>query len=130
MPESEDFLQIAHMHFRDAADAQRDGRVRLAARAAYSASLNAARAVLFEVTQSAPKTHSGTISKFHELIFKGALGQVDLSLATGLSDDFDVKQDIDYWKGETVGPDAGVQVEHARKLIELAESVIRNPNKK
>lgn len=129
MPESEDFLQIARMHFQDATDAQKDGRVRLAARAAYSASLNAARAILFEVTQTAPKTHNGTISKFHELIFKGALGPVDLTLATALSDDFDLKQDIDYWKGESVGPDADAQIEHARKLIDLAKSLIGHQRK-
>lgn len=125
MPESDDFLQIARVHLLDAIGANTDGHVRPAVRAAFSASLNAARAIIFEVTKSAPKTHSGTISKFRELAFKGTLGTIDLGLGTALSEDFDIKQDIDYWKGESVGPDAAAQIEHARKLIELAESILK-----
>lgn len=58
-----------------------------AARNAYLAALNAARAVIFDRTSMAPKAHSGTRSKFHDLIREGLL--FETRLAKFLSDGFD-----------------------------------------
>jgi uncharacterized protein (UPF0332 family) len=68
-----------------------------AARNAYLATLNAARAIVFEKAGMAPKTHSGTRAKLHDLIREGM--PFDRELAKFLSDGFDAKQGIDY------GPD-------------------------
>ncbi len=65
-----------------------------AARNAYLAALNAARAVVFDKTMTAPKTHSGTRAKFHDLIHTGMV--FDAKLVKFLSDGFDTKQHVDY----------------------------------
>lgn len=65
-----------------------------AARNAYSAALNAARAVIFDKLTIAPKTHSGTRAKFFELIHRGMA--FDSELAQFLGEGFETKQGIDY----------------------------------
>jgi len=65
-----------------------------AARNAYLTALNATRAIIFEKTGIAPKTHSGTRAKFHELIHGGMA--FDQELARFLSEGFDTKQGVDY----------------------------------
>jgi uncharacterized protein (UPF0332 family) len=65
-----------------------------AARNAYLAALNAARAVVFDKTTMAPKTHSGTRAKFHDLVREGMA--FDQTLLKFLSDGFETKQGVDY----------------------------------
>jgi uncharacterized protein (UPF0332 family) len=65
-----------------------------AARNAYSAALNAARAVIFDRLAIATKTHSGTRSKFFDLIYRGM--PFDPELARFLREGFETKQGIDY----------------------------------
>lgn len=68
-----------------------------AARNAYSAALNAARAVIFDKLTIAPKSHSGTRAKFFDLVHQGL--PFDAGLAQFLREGFETKQGIDY------GPD-------------------------
>jgi uncharacterized protein (UPF0332 family) len=65
-----------------------------AARNAYLAALNAARAVVFDKTTMAPKTHSGTRAKFHDLVREGMA--FEHNLVKFLSDGFETKQGVDY----------------------------------
>lgn len=67
-PEAINYMTIAEGHLNRAernflAEIYED-----VARNAYSAALNAARAVIFDKLTIAPKTHSGTRSKFSELV--------------------------------------------------------------
>ncbi|MBV9979012.1 HEPN domain-containing protein [Bradyrhizobium sp.] len=78
-----------------------------AARDAYTAALNAARAVVFDKSGIAPKTHSGTRSKFHDLLHGGLA--FDANLAKFLSEGFDTKQGIDY------GPEVAYVTREQRK---------------
>lgn len=64
---------------------------------AYMSALNATRAVIFDKTGVAPKTHSGARAKFHQLVHEGI--EFDDSLLGFLSSGFNAKQGIDY------GPD-------------------------
>jgi uncharacterized protein (UPF0332 family) len=68
-----------------------------AARGAYTAALNAARAVLFEKTGMAVKSHSGARSKLHELMHNGL--PFDGKIAEFLQDGFNTKQGVDYGDG-------------------------------
>jgi uncharacterized protein (UPF0332 family) len=65
-----------------------------AAKNAYAAVLNAARAVVFDKLGVAPKTHSGTRTKFFELVHGGL--DFDRNVANLLLDGFETKQGIDY----------------------------------
>ena len=66
----------------------------MAARDAYIAALNAARAVVFEKTEIAVKTHAGARAKLFKLIHSGM--EFDEALAKFLSEGFDTKQGLDY----------------------------------
>jgi uncharacterized protein (UPF0332 family) len=61
---------------------------------AYTATLNAARSIIFDKTLIATKTHSGTRAKFFELIHAGM--PFDAELAQFLREGFETKQGIDY----------------------------------
>ena len=93
-PEAINYMFVADMHLDRAernflAEIYED-----AARNAYTAALNAARAVIFDKLTIAPKTHSGTRSKFLELVNDGLA--FDAGLARFLSEGFEKKQGIDY----------------------------------
>jgi uncharacterized protein (UPF0332 family) len=87
-----------------------------AARESYIAALNAARAVIFDLTQIAPKSPSGTRSQFFLLIEQGL--EFDRRLAGFLARGFDIKQKLDY--GPWVDVDAG----DAQNCLEQAESFV------
>lgn len=88
-----------------------------AARNAYSATLNAARAVIFDRTATAPKTHSGTRSRFFELIHEGM--SFDTGLAQFLREGFETKQGIDY------GPEVVfVSREQAKEYLNRAAAFV------
>lgn len=75
--------------------------------------MNAARAIIFDKLTIAPKTHSGTRSKFFELIHEGM--PFDAELAQFLREDFETKQGIDY------GPDlVSVSREQAEDYLNRA----------
>jgi uncharacterized protein (UPF0332 family) len=88
-----------------------------AARNAYSAALNAARAVIFDKALIATKTHSGTRAKFFELVHDGM--PFDAELAQFLREAFETKQGIDY------GPElVAVSREEAEAYLARAEAFI------
>ena len=88
-----------------------------AARYSYTAVLNAARAVIFDKTVTAPTTHSGTRSKFFELVHEGM--PFDAELAQFLREGFETKQGIDY------GPDlTSVWREQAQHYLNRAVAFI------
>ena len=68
-----------------------------AARGAYTAALNATRALIFEKTGLAVKTYSGARAKLHELIHNGL--PFDGEIAKFLQDGFNTKQGVDYGDG-------------------------------
>jgi uncharacterized protein (UPF0332 family) len=88
----------------------------VAAREAYFAALNAARAVIFDKTHIAPKSHSGTRSQFFLLIEQGL--KFDRGLAGFLARGFDIKQRLDY------GPWVEVDAADAQSYLEQAETFV------
>ncbi|HEY3777059.1 MAG TPA: HEPN domain-containing protein [Rhizomicrobium sp.] len=87
-----------------------------AARESYLAALSAARAIIFEKTGNAPKTHSGARSELARLRYEGLeVGETFLSyLATG----FEMKSDLDY------GPVTPVQRQEAEQAFATAHSCV------
>ena len=88
-----------------------------AARHAYLAALNAARAIVFDKTMTAPKTHSCTRTKFHDLVHEGL--PFEPGLAKFLSEGFDTKQSLDY------GPEViAVSREQAQDYLNRAAAFV------
>lgn len=93
-PEAVNYMAIAEAHLKRAeliflAEVYED-----AARNAYTAASNAARAVIFDKLTIAPKTHAGTRTKFQELIRNGL--PFEKALGDFLAEGFETKQGIDY----------------------------------
>lgn len=93
-PEAINYMSIAEATY-DRAQRSFDAEIyENAARDSYTATLNAARAVIFDRTGIVPKTHSGTRAKFFELVHEGLA--FEAGLAQFLREGFETKQGIDY----------------------------------
>ena len=87
-PEAADYMALAECPSTRLAES--GGRhPEVSAREAYTAALNAARAVIFHKTGKALKTHSGTRKQMHRLMHEGM--RFDSGLAQFLSDGYEVK---------------------------------------
>jgi uncharacterized protein (UPF0332 family) len=93
-PEAVNYISIAEKHLERAERIFQAEVYEDVARNAYTAALNAARAVVFDKLTIAPKTHSGTRSKFSELVHNGLA--FDARLVQFLAEGFEKKQGIDY----------------------------------
>jgi uncharacterized protein (UPF0332 family) len=96
-PEAIDYLAITKLSLERAQSTFLSGHYEDAARNAYLAALNATRALIFETTGLAVKSHSGARSKLHELIHDGM--PFDGEIARFLQDGFNNKQGVDYGDG-------------------------------
>jgi uncharacterized protein (UPF0332 family) len=115
-PESSDYMGTALWALEEARSLLEDDHYEIACREAYTAALNAARAILFEKTGKAHKTHSGTRAELHKLILEGL--PFPKELADFLSEGFDIKQRIDY------GPIARKSREEAAQFVDLAAAFV------
>jgi uncharacterized protein (UPF0332 family) len=116
-PEAVNYMTIAEAAYERAMRSFDAEIYENAARDSYTAVLNAARAVIFDKTATAPKTHSGTRSKFFELVHEGM--PFDAELAQFLREGFETKQGIDY------GPDlVSVSREQAEEYLNRAAAFI------
>ena len=114
-PEAADYLQHSRRSLTDAQKALAAGIYVPAAREAYIAALNAARAIIFEKLTIASKTHTGTHALLHRLVHDGL--KVDRRTLDILSKGFEVKTKADYGPYEELGE------EEARGLVLLAETL-------
>ncbi|MDR3528418.1 MAG: HEPN domain-containing protein [Rhizomicrobium sp.] len=96
-PECTDYFGIADIILERATRAFMAEIYESAARDAYIAVLNAARAVIFEKCEIAVKTHAGARTKLFELIHTGL--PFDAELASFINRGFDTKQGVDYGDG-------------------------------
>ena len=111
-PESLDYYRVAERILAQAESLLADGYTEVAAREAYMAALNTARAIVFEITGEAPKTHSGTRKVLSKLVHDGL--PLDNAYTRFLATGFDQKTDADY------GPRSPVQQEAAESSVETA----------
>jgi|SRR6185312_16816495 len=93
-PESVNYLETAKLQLREAEEVLADGHYRVAARLAYDVALSAARAIIFEKTHEAPKTHSGVRNQLAKLKHEGL--PLEDGLLKFLADGFETKIDFDY----------------------------------
>ena len=115
-PESIDYIGTAELILSEAQELLEEGHNAVAAREAYLASLSAARAIIFEKTGDAPKTHSGTRAMLAKLIHDGLA--LDTKLLKFLADGFEMKNDSDYGS-RTPLPD-----DEAERALETAQDFL------
>ena len=93
-PEAVNFLDVAERQLVEAGAALAADLYRFAAREAYNVALSATRAIIFEKTQEAPKTHSGARNQLSKLVH-GGLGLPE-GLLQYLASGYELKSDLDY----------------------------------
>lgn len=122
-PEAVDYLHIANIALERARRAFATENYEDAARNAYLAALNATRALIFDKTSLAVKSHSGARSKLYELLHNGL--PFDGEIAKFLQDGFNTKQGVDYGEGPLFVDrvTAETYLERARSFIAEARRV-------
>ncbi len=122
-PEAVDYMTLAEWSLNEARGILAAGHPEVAAREAYTAALNAARAIIFDKTGKAPKTHSGTRREMHRLIHEGM--RFDAGLARFLSDGYEVKSGVDYGPLQAISQsEAEAFVQRATAFLVAARAVI------
>lgn len=120
-PEAADYLRHSKISLATAQKALSAEIFTIAAREAYIAALNAARAAIFEKRTIASKSHSGTRSLLHQLVRDGL--NIDRRTLDVMSEGFDVKTNNDYGPYEDVDADTATDiVRRAEVLISLIEA--------
>jgi len=122
-PEAADYLRHAKLALANAQKAFSGNLFTIAAREAYIAALNAARAIVFEKLTIASKTHSGTRSLLHQLVREGL--DIDRDTLDALTDGFKVKTNADYGPYEEIGSAKAEDVlRRAGALVSFINSVL------
>lgn len=121
-PESVNFLEAAKLQLQEAENALSAGLCRIAARISYDVALSAARAIIFEKTREAPRTHSGARNQLSKLVHEGL--PLEDGLLKFLADGFEIKADFDYGPVSPVSKlEAEDAVSHARAFLAAAKKV-------
>jgi uncharacterized protein (UPF0332 family) len=115
-PESVNYFETAQLQLREAEDVMADGHHRVAARLAYDVALSSARAIIFEKTHQAPKTHSGVRNQLSKLVHEGL--PLEDGLLKFLADGFETKVDFDY------GPFSPISKEDAEHALARARAFL------
>ena len=115
-PESLDYLGTAERILREAEVFFEEGHNEVAAREAYLAAFSAARAVVFEKTGEAPKTHSGTRTALAKLMHEGL--SLDQKFLNFLAQGFEQKVDTDY------GARTPIEDSEAEAALEIAHDLL------
>lgn len=116
MPESDDLLANSERALFVADLNLSHGAPEVAAREAYMAALNAARAVIFEKTGKSSKTHAGTKATFNKLVHEGLA--FPIHLLDLLKDGYVLKTDADYGSRKLADANA------ARSALETARAFV------
>jgi uncharacterized protein (UPF0332 family) len=122
-PETNALLEGADQAFRTATALRTAGFNKPAAREAYQAVLRAARALIFELRNQAPKTHNGTVTLFSEVAIKSGrmAEEFGLTLSRGLA----LRMDVDYEPiPKTSEEYASEYVDRAGQFIATIKSLI------
>jgi uncharacterized protein (UPF0332 family) len=124
-PESINYLDVAERQLAQAERALKAELFEMAAREAYLVALSATRAIIFEKTGNAPKTHSGARTQLSKLIRDGLA--IDAAFMSFLASGFEIKSDVDYGP---VTPIRKESAEHAiakaRQFLVAAKAVLVN----
>ena len=115
-PESTDYIGTAGRILTEAETFLEEDHNEVAAREAYLAALAAARAIIFERTGEAPKTHSGTRTMLAKLVHEGL--EFDGGFIKFLADGFEQKNDADY------GPRTPLGDSDAERILETAQAFV------
>ena len=116
-PETINYFAVAEKQLAQAERALAAELYEFAAREAYLTALSAARAIIFEKTGDAPKTHSGARSQLTMLQRSGL--PIDPLFVTFLATGFELKSDLDY------GPVTPVDKDAAEKALSLARAFVK-----
>ncbi|HLY04202.1 MAG TPA: HEPN domain-containing protein [Rhizomicrobium sp.] len=116
-PETVNYFVVAEKQLAQAERALDAGLYEFAARESYLTALSAARAIIFEKTGDAPKTHSGARSQL-TLLQRGGL-DIDPSFLAFLATGFELKSDLDY------GPVTPVDKSVAERALSVARAFVK-----
>jgi len=121
-PETKNLLAKAELRLEKARTILRADVADSAGREAYTAALFAARALIFEERNVAPKTHDGSKSLFNDIAIHTR--RLPAELGTVLTDGYDIKFIVDY-SAENVEPkDPAGYVERAEKFVTAIKHLI------
>ena len=121
-PEAVDYLTIAQEHLQMAEDAFAANLYRHCVRDTYLVGLSAARAIVFDKTASASKTHSGTRNQLSKLVHDGL--KLDEEYLRFLAVGFEMKADLDYGPVTPVDKDtAETALNMARRFLAAAKAL-------
>lgn len=122
-PETRALLDSARESLVVARSLSAKGFPKQAAREGYQGVLRAARALVFEERNSAPKTHRGTASLFSELAVK--TGRVPEDLSTVLTRGLDLRIDLDYEPvPKTTDQQAVEYLDRAERFTALVDALL------
>jgi uncharacterized protein (UPF0332 family) len=122
-PEAADLLAKAQRILGRADELLLAGLPAEAARNAYIAALSAARALVFEKKQKAPKTHSGTRTLLSELVAEGIA--IPRELTQFLSEGYLLKTKVDYETNDEVSEQEAAQsVQRAKAFFESVSQLL------
>jgi len=123
-PETRNLLAKAELRLEKAITILRAGVADSAGREAYVAALFAARALIFEERNVAPKTHDGSKTLFNDIAVRTHRLSDDLS--TVLTDGYNIKFIVDY-SAENIEPkDPAAYVERAKDFIAAITRLIED----
>jgi uncharacterized protein (UPF0332 family) len=122
-PETVNYLEVAQKQLLQAQRALNADLYEFAARESYLAALSAARAISFEKSGNAPKTHSGARSELARLRYEGL--QLDEKFLSFLATGFEMKSDLDYGPVTPVQrQEAGQSLATARACVSVAKAIL------
>lgn len=126
-PETRVYLESAERSLTEARGILKAGFDAIAAREAYMAVLESARAYVFEKTRKISKTHSGTNTLFLELVRDQA--EFEAAEKAMVGDLLEIKLDVDYGHRSKVGrADVRQIIAHAERFVAKIARLLRPDN--
>lgn len=121
-PETRNLLAKANVRLEKARTILRAGVPDSAGREAYNAALFAARALIFEERNLAPKTHDGSKSLFNDIAVRTQ--RLPAELNTVLTDGYEIKFIVDYSAEDIEPKDPAGYVERAERFVAAVRKLI------
>ena len=125
-PETQDLLNKADLRLKKARTILEAGVDDTAGREAYTAALSAARALIFEERNIAPKTHHGSKTLFNEIAVRTR--RLPEEFSSVLEDGYTIKFIVDYSTDNSQPKDPASYVGHVENFVAAVRRLIEQSN--
>ena len=125
-PETQDLLNKADLRLKKARTILEAGVDDTAGREAYTAALSAARALIFEERNIAPKTHHGSKTLFNEIAVRTR--RLPEEFSSVLEDGYAIKFIVDYSTDSSQPKDPASYVGHVENFVAAVRRLIEQSN--